>query len=131
MGKRLILILAYSALALGMLAFCYVHWTWFLLTFFLLLFCPGLGGTLVVRGSIVREYFGRGAFGKLIGIIQGAGSVGAIIGPTLAGWTFDRLGSYYPIWISYAALAALSVWMAMGVRPPAKSLYSDFSSSPG
>ena len=47
---------------------------------------------MVVRGAIVREYFGRDSFGKMLGIIMGSASIGGIIGPTLAGWSYDTWG---------------------------------------
>ncbi len=36
----------------------------------------GHGGSMVLRGSILREYFGRNSFGKMIGIIMGSASLG-------------------------------------------------------
>jgi len=98
--KRYVMAWTYGIISLGMLAFCYVQITW-VAFFFFLLFSPGYGGSIVLRGAILREYFGRNSFGKMIGITMGAGSIGGIIGPTLAGWLFDTVGSYRLIWFVF------------------------------
>ncbi len=115
--KRLVFTLTFAALTLGMVAFCLVHWNWILLFAFLLLFAPGQGGNVVLRGSIIREYFGRDAFGKIIGMVQGAGAIGGIIGPTLGGWTFDVMRSYDLIWFVLTGLSVLCVLIASRIKP--------------
>jgi len=59
---------------------------------FVLLFAPGFGGSMVLRGAILQEYFGMAYFGRMVGIVMGSASIGGIIGPTLAGWAFDTTG---------------------------------------
>ena len=61
--KRHVMAAALSLISLGMLAFGYMHVRWVILPF-LLFFPLGHGGSMVLRGSILREYFGRDAFGK-------------------------------------------------------------------
>jgi len=72
---------------------------------------------MVVTRSILREYFGRESFGKMLGIIMGAGSLGGIIGPTLAGWVFDTLRSYHFIWLVYCGICILCVGLILRTRP--------------
>jgi len=84
---------------------------------FLLLFSPGFGGGAVLRGAVLREYFGRNSFGKMIGILMGFASIGGIIGPTLAGWVFDTLGSYDFIWLVFAGCMSLGIILALRIRP--------------
>lgn len=114
--KRVVMAVSFLIMAAGLLAFSYVHIPGMLLVF-LLLFSPGFGGSMVLRGAILREYFGTQAFGKLIGIVLGAGSVGGIIGPTLAGWIFDTLGSYRPVWLALSGLTFLASGLVLQVRP--------------
>jgi len=80
--KRYVMAWTYGIISLGMLAFCYVQITW-VAFFFFLLFSPGYGGSIVLRGAILREYFGRNSFGKMIGITMGAGSIGGIMAISL------------------------------------------------
>ncbi|MDX9821568.1 MAG: MFS transporter, partial [Syntrophales bacterium] len=91
--KRLVLATTFFITGAGVFAFCYVQSFW-VLALFVLLFSPGFGGSMVLRGAILREYFGMSSFGRLLGIMMGTGSLGGIIGPTLAGWVFDTTGGY-------------------------------------
>jgi len=113
--KRYVMAWAYGIISLGMLAFCYVQILWAAF-FFFLLFSPGYGGSIVLRGAILREYFGRNSFGKMIGITMGAGSIGGIIGPTLAGWLFDTVGSYRLIWLVFCVLSALAISLVLKIE---------------
>jgi len=113
--KRHVLAVAIGLISLGLLAFSYVDVRWVIVPF--LLFLPlGHGGSMVVRGSIVREYFGRDSFGKMMGIMMGSGSLGGIIGPTLAGWAFDTAGSYRPIWLVFCGLTGLATLLVLRIK---------------
>jgi len=114
-AKRYIMALAFCFMGAGMLAFCYVQANWVVLPF-LLLFPPSFGGTMVLRGAILREYFGRASFGKMLGIIMGSASIGGVIGPTLAGWVFDTLGSYQFIWLAFAGSMGLAIILVLRVK---------------
>lgn len=113
--KRYVMAIALSLMAMGMLAFCYVQHRWVILIF-LLLFSPGFGGVNVLRGAIVREYFGRDFFGKMLGIIMGFASMGGIIGPTLAGYAFDTLGSYHVIWLVFCGAVSVGIIMTFRIK---------------
>ena len=113
--KKYVMVWALFLMGLGMLAFCYVQVTG-IVFLFLLLFAPGYGGAMVIRGAILREYFGRDSFGKMIGILMGFGSIGGIIGPTLAGWVFDTLGSYNIIWLVFCGIIGLAVLLMLRIR---------------
>jgi len=113
--KKYVMVWALFLMGLGMLAFCYVQVTG-IVFLFLLLFAPGYGGAMVIRGAILREYFGRDSFGKMIGILMGFGSIGGIIGPTLAGWAFDTLGSYNTIWLVFCGIIGLAIWLMLRIR---------------
>ena len=80
-------------------------------------FPPSFGGTMVLMGAILREYFGRGSFGKMLGIVMGSASIGGIIGPTLAGWVFDSLGGYHLIWIAFSGLTIIAVMLVLKIKP--------------
>jgi len=113
--KKYVMVWALFLMGLGMLAFCYVQVTG-VVFLFLLLFAPGYGGAMVIRGAILREYFGRDSFGKMIGILMGFGSIGGIIGPTLAGWVFDTLGSYNIIWLVFCGIIGLAILLMLRIR---------------
>jgi MFS family permease len=114
--KRYAMALAFGFMSAGMLVFCYVQVEW-IIFLFLLLFPPSFGGTMVLRGAILREYFGRDSLGKMLGIVMGSASIGGIIGPTLAGWVFDSMGSYHFIWIAFSALTATAIMLVLRIKP--------------
>jgi len=113
--KRYVFAAATALISLGLLAFSYVHIRWVIFPF-LLLFPLGHGGSMVTRGSILREYFGRDSFGKMIGIIMGSAALGGIIGPTLAGWVFDSMGSYHTIWLVLCGLTGLTTVLILRIE---------------
>ena len=113
--KRYALALSFCLMSLGLLVFCCVQVIW-VACVFLLLFSPGYGGGMVLRGAILREYFGRDSFGKILGITMGCAATGGIIGPTLAGWVFDTLGSYNLVWLVSCGLAGLTILLTLKLR---------------
>lgn len=113
--KRKVMACGYTIMGAGLLTFCGVNWTWVLVPF-LLFFPPSYGGMIVLRGATVRDYFGRESFGKMIGMVMGSSSVGSILGPTLAGWAFDTVGSYLFIWIAFSASLGLCTFLVLRIR---------------
>jgi len=114
--KRHVLAGTFILISLGLLAFSHINHYW-LIPVFLLLFAPGYGGGMTMRGSMIREYFGRASFGKLIGLTMGVASIAGIIGPTLGGWVYDTLESYYLLWISYACLSIIAMVLSLRLKP--------------
>jgi OFA family oxalate/formate antiporter-like MFS transporter len=114
--KRYVLALAFGAMGLGMVAFSYAGVPAMILLF-LLFFPPSFGGSMVLRGAILREYFGRDYLGKMLGIVMGSAAMGGIVGPTLAGWVFDSIGSYQILWLAFAGAISLAVLLVLKVRP--------------
>jgi len=113
--KRYVMAGAYSLAGIGILAFSYVQTTWLIFPF-LILFPLSLGA-MVLRGAIVREYFGIASFGKIFGIIVGIAAVGGVMGPFLAGWTYDTLGSYHPIWLAFAGISIVPIILMLAMKP--------------
>lgn len=115
LDKKYVMAMALLSMSLGMLAFGYVRVMW-LLFLFLVLFSSGSGGSMVLRGAILREYFGRDSLGKILGITMGFASIGGIIGPILAGWVFDTLGSYHLIWFVFCGIIGLAIGLILKIK---------------
>ena len=115
--KRYLLVVLYCFFGVGTLVFSYIHVKWLILPF-LLLFSPAFGGVAPLRGAIVREYFGRVSFGRVLGIISGMGAIGMVIGPAVAGWTFDTVGSYHPVWLWFAGTNVIAIVLMLLLKAP-------------
>jgi cyanate permease len=48
---------------------------------------------------------------------MGIGSIAAIFGPPLAGWTFDTLGSYRLLWLGYIGLIMVAIVLVSNIKP--------------
>ena len=116
--KKHMMAVTIGLIILGMLALSFVHMRWMIIPF-LILYSLGHGGSMVIRAAIVREYFGRDSFGKMLGIIMGSASIGGIIGPTLAGWSYDTWGSYRPIWHVFWGLLSIGIILTLKLKPVA------------
>jgi OFA family oxalate/formate antiporter-like MFS transporter len=114
--KRAGLAVTLCLIGAGLMAFSFVQQGW-LMFVFIISFSLGWGGSAVLSRTILREYFGRESFGKIVGITMGVGSVGGIIGPVLAGWTFDTLRSYHFLWLVFCGFSGLSIWLISRVKP--------------
>jgi MFS family permease len=112
--KRLIFAGALAMMSLGMFALCRVDMPWVMLLF-LILFPAGFGGAITLRGALLRETFGREAFGRLLGIVMGVSAVGGMIGPTLAGFVFDVAATYYYTWIGLGIVSCFAVLLMLSV----------------
>jgi len=115
--KRYVLAWTYCLIGMGTLAFSSIHAKWLIFPF-LLLFPPAFGGTVSLRGAIVSEYFGMASFGRLFGIIIGMSAIGGVIGPAAAGWTFDNLGGYQPVWLFFAGTTVIAIILLLRLKAP-------------
>ena len=113
--KRYVMSLAYVFMATGVLLLNYAN-NKFTLVLFIFFFSTGYGGLAVIRGSILREYYGRHLFPRMIGIMLGVSSIGGIIGPTLTGWIYDIYGNYHPVWFTASGVLLLSNVLILNVK---------------
>ncbi len=129
-NKRLVMAWAFTSMGCGMLALPFLG-TDYLIFVFLVPFSMGIGGITVLRGAIVREYFGMDSFGTMIGIVMGFGAAGGIVGPTLAGFVFDLLGNYQVAWSWFSGCIFLAIFLVimMGDAPSSTSGNEDDSLS--
>lgn len=84
------------------------------LPLFVLAYGIGLGGIAVLFPLLVGECFGLLAFGKILGLIMIAATMGGAAGPVLTGLIYDVTGSYrgafaLHVGVFFAAAAAISL----------------------
>ena len=116
LDKRYRMAAGFVLIAAGLLGLCFVQQGWAVLisVFFL---SSGWGGSMILSRTIQAEYFKKEYFGRMLGILMGFGSIGGIIGPTLAGWVFDHLASYQFVWLLFSGFSVLSIWMILRMKP--------------
>jgi MFS family permease len=118
LDRRLVAAAGFLLMGAGLLCFGYISAaSMWLITLFLILFGIGYGGSNVMRPSLGREYFGRANFGAILGLMVGIGAIGSIIGPTVAGWTYDNWGSYQAAWFFYAGLSIVAFLSVLTMSP--------------
>jgi OFA family oxalate/formate antiporter-like MFS transporter len=117
-NKRSVAATSFIMIGCGVFCFAYAsNMRIWLLVPFLILLGIGYGGTNAILPALGREYFGRAKFGSIYGLMEGIGTIGAIIGPTLAGWAYDSLGSYQIIWLLMAGLAVAALISVFTIAP--------------
>lgn len=114
LDKRRVMAAAFTMMCGGLICFAFAssEATWLLVPF-LILFGIGYGGNNTLRGSAIREFFGRRNFGAIHGLVVGIMMLGGITGPPLAGWVFDKWGSYQPIWFVFTGLTVAAILLAV------------------
>ncbi len=105
---------ALAILTLGLLCFEYVPavGTWLLVPAIIFL-GMGYGGNIPILALLVREYFGQNKFGTIIGFVWGVLMLGNMIGPPVSGWVFDNWGSYQGVWLVFAGLTAIGIFIML------------------
>jgi len=114
--KRYLLIILYFFQGAGIVVLMYAD---NLVTVYLVaaLFGIGFGGGVPVRPALRAEYFGRAAFAKIGGSMAPLTMMGSVVGPVLAGWAYDRTGSYDWIFILMAVLQILAAVVILFAHP--------------
>ncbi len=127
-SKRSVAATSFVMMSCGLFCFAYASNTglWLLVPFLVLLGI-GYGGTNAILPALGREYFGRTNFGSIYGLMEGIGTIGAVIGPTLAGWAYDSLGSYQIVWFLLAGLAVVAIASVLTITPVRNAMKPDAS----
>ncbi len=108
----------FLVLALGMVCFIFAtgEAIWMIIPA-IILYGIGWGGNFTLRAPLLREYFGRGNYGFIFGIMIGLVTLGGIAGPLFAGWIYDTFASYRLAWIAFAVLVFVST-IIIATTPP-------------
>jgi MFS family permease len=74
------------------------------------------------RTPILREYFGIKSFGVIFGLTSIFTTAGIVAAPPLAGWVFDSLGTYLPVWLTTSGIALAGVFIMITAPHACKRL---------
>ena len=117
-GGRLSLVICFAVLFLSLvvLQFAGPAWSLFL---FAAIYGPAHGGFFTLTAPSVAEFFGTRTHGTLFGLVVSCGTIGATLGPVVAGWLFDEMGNYS---IAFTLLLGISVLgLVVAYTMPTKS----------
>lgn len=75
------------------------------------------GGFFTAISPLVAEIFGTDAHGAIFGIVVFSGTTGGAIGPVVAGFMFDKLGSYNEVFWIIEILSCIGLGLILLLRP--------------
>jgi MFS family permease len=88
-----------------------------LLFVFALIYGIAHGGFFTATSPSVAEYFGTRSHGAIFGILVFCGTVGGFVSPPLAGYFFDKTGSYDIPFLILTALSIIGFIVISQLRP--------------
>jgi MFS family permease len=119
MGRLKSLSIMYAGLGV-----CFVAWSQSQSLWALIIMAVGMGlfygGFVATMPAVVMDIFGGRAVSGIIGWLYTAPGIGTLIGPTMAGYAFDRMGNYDAPILGAAALSflgAAGVFLLARSRP--------------
>jgi len=118
-GRKYVFAASFALMTAGLFFFSQVNagMMWLIVPF-IITFSLGWGFSVTSRIAVLREYFGRGSFGTILGFTSGIMMLGNMAGAPLAGWIYDTWGSYQGAWLGFGVLALLGTVLTFTTPPP-------------
>jgi len=114
--KRYLLFFAYCLISVGIFALAFAN-SMVMIYIFIGCYGVGYGSTVPVMASMRAEYFGRTALGKIQGFMSPVAMLAGAFGPVVAGYIFDRTGSYTYALSVIGFLAFCGAWVLLFSKP--------------
>jgi len=89
---------------------------------YILLACYGLslGGATPLLILMLGRYYGRTAFGSILGTTLAIFAPLGLLSPVYCGWVYDTTGSYHTVFVTFVIMAAASALVTLFIRTPRK-----------
>jgi len=110
-GNRWVFIIGFILMAAALLSLVPATKVW-MLYLFAAVFGFAVGGCAASESPIVARLFGLRSHGLILGVAIVGFSIGAAVGPFLAGYMFDVTGSYQGAFLVCAALGVIGLILA-------------------
>jgi len=105
--KRYLMAISMGLSSIGLFLFWFIDGSSFgIIVLSVVFFGLGVGGMVPLHMPIMREYFGTRRYATIAGLMGIFPTIGGITAPPIAGWMFDTLGYYDPIWLIFGGLSA-------------------------
>ena len=85
---------------------------------FAVLWGAGFGGRVPLLTAITGDLFGRKRFGAILGMNMAPSNIAMIFGPLFAGYMYDRNGSYFIPFITFAIMGFIGAFVILLARRP-------------
>lgn len=89
---------------------------------FIALYAPSYGGLAVLMQSIRADYFGRRAFGTIMGYMNLFTSIGTAVGPIFAAYVWERTGSYRLAFVIFTITTLIALVIMLWAKHPTKKI---------
>jgi MFS family permease len=121
---RFIIAAGFMTQAVGVVLFLMTGSTAMIYVWFFL-YGVGNGMTQGVVIPLWARYFGRKAYGAILGSTMATNVPIAVAAPVLIGWIYDRSGSYTSVIVALAVSSVIAGIIAVMIKPPRKLGSSD------
>lgn len=109
------------ALAQGSMGLSYLLWAgadgYAAMAVFALWLGLSYGGIVSLMPALCMDLFGARAVSSILGMLYTGAALGNLAGPVVAGWVFDRSGSYQPVIWACLLLSALATGVTARLLP--------------
>ena len=116
LGGKGALIVAYGVLSASLIWLLFIREPWVLF-----LFAPvygfSHGAFFTLISPTVAELFGTRAHGVIFAIVLFHGTIGGAVSPLIAGWVFDAIATYQPVFQALAVLAIVGLVLVNFLQP--------------
>lgn len=92
-GRQPVLVILYLGLAVGFVGWNFAT-TFIELMIFSIAFGTLYGGFVALSPTVLADYFGVGHIGSIVGNVYASVALGALLGPAIAGYLYDVVGTY-------------------------------------
>lgn len=87
------------------------------------------GGWTPLFPAILSDFFGLSSMGKIFSVLTLNFLFGGVLGPILAGWVFDRLGSYLVAFVIFSGICYVAAVLSCLLKAPDRGLGAALRSS--
>jgi MFS family permease len=119
-GNRWIFIIGFALMGLSLILLIFADKEW-MLYLFAAVFGFGHGGFSSSESPLAAKLFGLKAHGSILGTAVLGFSIGAGIGPVLAGYTFDLSGTYQLAFLVCVLICAIGILLSLTLKPATPS----------
>ena len=117
LGTKPVAVASVCLIALSCIILAYSQSLWQIIVF-VAIYAPAYGCSAATMPAIKGDYFGRKAFGSILGLSGMVQMSGSMLGPIYAAYIFDTFGSYRVAFLTFAGLLIISALMFMSLKKP-------------